>query len=47
MRSQLRSSKTPERVEVTDELPYNEMGKLLRRVVKADLAGKYGSDTAT
>jgi acyl-coenzyme A synthetase/AMP-(fatty) acid ligase len=37
VRSQLRSSKTPERIEFVEELPYNETGKLLRRVVKADL----------
>ncbi|MFQ5425635.1 MAG: class I adenylate-forming enzyme family protein [Gaiellales bacterium] len=30
----LRSSRAPERVEFCDELPYNETGKLLRRVVR-------------
>lgn len=35
----LRSSRSPSRVVFRDELPYNETGKLLRRVVRADLAG--------
>lgn len=35
----LRSSRSPSRVEFRDELPYNETGKLLRRVVRAELAG--------
>jgi acyl-CoA synthetase (AMP-forming)/AMP-acid ligase II len=39
VKSQLRSSRTPERVEFRSELPYNETGKLLRRVIRADLAG--------
>ena len=34
----LRSSRVPQLVEVWDELPYNETGKLLRRVVKARLS---------
>lgn len=34
----LRSSRVPQRIEVWDELPYNETGKLLRRVVKAELS---------
>ena len=38
MRERLRSTKTPERIEFRDELPYNETGKLLRRVLKAELA---------
>jgi acyl-CoA synthetase (AMP-forming)/AMP-acid ligase II len=38
VRSRLRSSRTPEHIEVRDELPYNEMGKLLRRVLRAELA---------
>ena len=28
---------TPDKIVVLDELPYNETGKLLRRVIKADL----------
>ena len=34
---QLRSSRVPAHMEVWDELPYNETGKLLRRVVKASV----------
>ena len=36
--SRLRSSRSPEHVVFRDELPYNDMGKLLRRVLKAELA---------
>ena len=39
VRERLRSSRTPERIEFWDELPYNETGKLLRRVVRAELVG--------
>jgi acyl-CoA synthetase (AMP-forming)/AMP-acid ligase II len=42
VRSHLRSSKTPERIELRPELPYNETGKLLRRVLKAELASAFG-----
>jgi len=38
-RQSLRGSKTPEVVSFTAELPYTETGKLLRRVVQADLIG--------
>ncbi|MBV6508587.1 MAG: 2-succinylbenzoate--CoA ligase [Acidimicrobiales bacterium] len=38
VRERLRSAKVPARVEFRDELPYNETGKLLRRVLKAELA---------
>jgi acyl-CoA synthetase (AMP-forming)/AMP-acid ligase II len=38
-RSSLRSSKTPEVVRFADDLPHTETGKLLRRVVQADLEG--------
>lgn len=34
VRGRLRSSRVPEKVLFVDELPYNEMGKLLRRQVK-------------
>ncbi len=37
---QLRSSRSPERIVFRAELPYNETGKLLRRVVRAELSGK-------
>ncbi len=38
IRERLRSTKTPEQWFIRDELPYNETGKLLRRVLKAELA---------
>ena len=34
IRSSLRSSRVPEAIRFVDELPYNETGKLLRRVVR-------------
>ena len=34
IRDRLRSSRVPERIAVLDELPYNEMGKLLRREIR-------------
>jgi acyl-CoA synthetase (AMP-forming)/AMP-acid ligase II len=37
IKGRLRSSRVPERIAVMDELPYNEMGKLLRREVKKKL----------
>lgn len=39
VRDRLRSSRAPARVEFSDELPYNETGKLLRRQVRAELLG--------
>jgi acyl-CoA synthetase (AMP-forming)/AMP-acid ligase II len=39
VRRHLRSSRVPQRIEFRDELPYNETGKLLRRRVRAELAG--------
>jgi acyl-CoA synthetase (AMP-forming)/AMP-acid ligase II len=38
IRARLRSSRVPEKIVYVDELPYNEMGKLLRRKVKEVLA---------
>jgi acyl-CoA synthetase (AMP-forming)/AMP-acid ligase II len=38
VRSRLRSTRTPERITFVPELPYNETGKLLRRVLREDLA---------
>jgi fatty-acyl-CoA synthase len=38
VRSRLRSTRTPEVIEFRDELPYNEAGKLLRRVLRDELA---------
>ena len=37
VRERLRSTKTPERIDFRPELPHNETGKLLRRVLKAEL----------
>lgn len=39
IRNRLRSSRVPDVVRIMDALPYNEMGKLLRREVRAMLAG--------
>lgn len=39
IRARLRSSRVPDKVIFLPELPYNEMGKLLRRKVKEILAG--------
>jgi len=38
VRGHLRSARTPTRIEFRDALPYNETGKLLRRVLKAEMA---------
>jgi acyl-CoA synthetase (AMP-forming)/AMP-acid ligase II len=43
----LRSSRTPETIEFRDELPYNDMGKLLRRVLKSELAHLGDADAET
>lgn len=43
VRDRLRSAKTPEHLEVRAALPYTETGKLLRRIVKAELAAAYGT----
>ena len=40
VRQVLRSARTPERVFFYDELPYNETGKLLRRVLRDELAAQ-------
>ena len=39
VRERLRSSKTPETIVFRSELPKTETGKLLRRVLLAELAG--------
>jgi acyl-CoA synthetase (AMP-forming)/AMP-acid ligase II len=38
VRARLRSAKTPQVIAFRDELPYNETGKLLRRVLREELA---------
>ena len=42
VRATLRSTRTPERIEIRDDLPYNETGKLLRRVLREELAARFG-----
>lgn len=37
VRARLRSSRVPERILFREQLPYNDMGKLLRRTVRAEL----------
>ena len=37
VRERMRSSRVPEKIEFWTELPYNETGKLLRRVVREKL----------
>jgi acyl-CoA synthetase (AMP-forming)/AMP-acid ligase II len=39
VRAELRSSRVPQLIRFVDALPYNETGKLLRRVVREELAG--------
>ena len=39
VKDQLRSSRTPDHIVTMDELPYNETGKLLRRVLRENLSG--------
>ena len=39
MRARLRSTKTPEVWAFRAALPYNDTGKLLRRQLKAEMAG--------
>ena len=39
VKDRLRSSRTPERIDFWDELPYNETGKLLRREVREAMRG--------
>ena len=38
VKDRLRSSRTPEQIQFSDELPYNETGKLLRRKVREQFA---------
>jgi len=45
VKARLRSTKTPEIWEFRDLLPYNDTGKLLRRVLKADLSQAAGQLT--
>ena len=38
VRERLRSTKTPSRVQFRTDMPYNETGKLLRRVIRDELS---------
>ena len=40
VKDRLRSSRTPQRIDFRDELPYNELGKLLRRKLRAEMLGE-------
>jgi acyl-CoA synthetase (AMP-forming)/AMP-acid ligase II len=42
VRARLRSSRMPEHIQFRVDLPYNETGKLLRRVIKSELASTFG-----
>ena len=44
VRGKLRSTRTPEYIEFRDELPANETGKLLRRVLRQELADTLAND---
>ena len=44
VRDRLRSAKTPERIEIRGELPFSETGKLLRRVLREELADPVASE---
>jgi acyl-coenzyme A synthetase/AMP-(fatty) acid ligase len=37
VRSQLRSARTPDHIVFLADLPYNDMGKLLRRALRSEL----------
>jgi long-chain acyl-CoA synthetase len=40
VRDRLRSSRVPEQIRFVETLPYNELGKLLRRRIRTDVFGK-------
>jgi acyl-CoA synthetase (AMP-forming)/AMP-acid ligase II len=42
VKERLRSTKVPQVIQVRDELPHNETGKLLRRVIRTELAAGCG-----
>jgi len=44
VRDALRSARTPERIKFVVELPFNENGKLLRRVLRDELAAEFESE---
>jgi acyl-CoA synthetase (AMP-forming)/AMP-acid ligase II len=43
VRERLRSTRTPERIDFRDELPMNETGKLLRRVLRDELSRSFSA----
>ncbi len=43
VRARLRSTKTPERIQARADLPFNETGKLLRRVLRDELAAAFAT----
>ncbi len=43
VRQELRGARTPERIKIAEELPFNEMGKLLRRVLRDELTAEFGA----
>jgi acyl-CoA synthetase (AMP-forming)/AMP-acid ligase II len=47
VRARLRSTKTPERIQVRSDLPFNETGKLLRRVLRDELATAFATPSGT
>jgi fatty-acyl-CoA synthase len=42
VRGRLRSTQTPERIQIRTELPFSETGKLLRRVLREEMASELG-----
>jgi acyl-CoA synthetase (AMP-forming)/AMP-acid ligase II len=47
VRDRLRSTKTPERIQVRADLPFNETGKLLRRVLRDELAAAFATPSTS
>ena len=43
VKARLRSTKTPEHIDVRAELPFNETGKLLRRTLRSELAAAFST----
>jgi acyl-CoA synthetase (AMP-forming)/AMP-acid ligase II len=41
VRARLRSTRTPDRIDIRAELPFNETGKLLRRVLRSELEAAF------
>jgi len=44
VRAVLRGARTPERIKFAAELPFTESGKLLRRVLREELAAEFGAN---